>query len=279
MEDDYSPEVVSRYHRKLAEISPWTESTAQVLQNTPNAPSTPAHRRALPRPTPKSTSAMRRAQSSESTTEEEERPQRKDRDERGEHAQSSTRRDRLGHFFAAFFRSKKSNSTKERAQGNESGPVEEERARERPRSRDRHERGERTRWSTQANLRWDHVQEKRANRKLAEISQWSESTAQTPQKDPYAPPTPAHPSVAIPRSKSKPRAQSRGRDRPLPPLPPPSPPPPLPLPIPGPPHLGATCPAPAAAAAVNTDATSERACAVCAVSERAACALHDAGAG
>ncbi|KAF8177268.1 hypothetical protein K438DRAFT_1845615 [Mycena galopus ATCC 62051] len=232
MEDDYSPEVVSRYHRKLAEISPWTESTAQALQNTPNAPPTLAHPRALPRPTPKSTSAMRRAQSSESTPEEEERPQSRDPDESGENAQSITRRDRLAHFFAVFFRPKKSNSTKERAQDNESSPEEEECEGERVQGGARDERWARTRWSTQANLQWDPDREELVNRKLAEISQWSESTAQTPQKNPYAPPTPAHPSVAIPRSKSKPRAQTRGRDR-MPPQPLPIQPPlPPPLPIP-----------------------------------------------
>ncbi|KAF8177265.1 hypothetical protein K438DRAFT_1770040 [Mycena galopus ATCC 62051] len=214
-------------------ISPWTESTAQVLQNNPNVPPPPAHSRALPRSTPKSTSAMPRAQSSKSTPEEEERPQSRDLDERGEHAQSSTRRDRLADFFSALFRSKKSNPMKERAQDSESSAGEEERARERPWSKDRDERWDPAQWSMQANYQWNPDREELVNPKLAEISQWSDSTAQIPQKNFYAP-TPAHPSVAIPRSKSKPRAQSRGRNRtppqPLPTPPPPPPPPPLPIP-------------------------------------------------
>ncbi|KAF8152760.1 hypothetical protein K438DRAFT_1864083 [Mycena galopus ATCC 62051] len=75
-EYDYSPEAVSRYNRKLQEISQWSESTAQIPQKNP-------------------TSRPRRAATGPLVDEEEEeeleRARSRDREERKERARSSTR--------------------------------------------------------------------------------------------------------------------------------------------------------------------------------------------
>ncbi|KAK7057862.1 hypothetical protein R3P38DRAFT_3546841 [Favolaschia claudopus] len=58
-EYDYSPDAIERYHAKLAEISRWTQKTANVQQKDPFTPQTPANNANEPLPSTRSKSRRR----------------------------------------------------------------------------------------------------------------------------------------------------------------------------------------------------------------------------